>query len=534
MRGRAALALLVGFSLVVSTVPGLVAADVRGKPDLSATASDNQIAPGQEATLAVTVLNTGIVTEGSARNPSAEQRVTTARGTTLRMRDAGAPLSIETGTVGVGSVADGAAVPTQFRISVDEDAEPGTYELPLVAEYTYTSRISGNDSENHETRTTEEVLSVEVEVTDRDDRELTVESVDTSVTPGANGLLTLSLTNTANRTLADAAVRASSPNAALTFRGAQSAQTFVGEWEPGETREVPFGVALADGATVREYAVEVSARYTDAAGNDAQTEPLLVGVHPDSEQSLSLRDAEGTLRVGAEGEVTATLVNDGPAVAENAVLVLSNPGRNVQVGETEYAVGTLAPGDTAEVSYDVEVSSSAREGPRQFTFDLRYEDAGGDSRQSGPVYLRTDVAERRPDFTVHAVDGNVTAGSSTMLEVEVTNNRDEPVTDVSAKLFADAPLSSSDDEAFVDDLAPGETRTVRFEVRAAGSAIEKTYPLSMDFQYDDTDGDTLVSDTYKVPIRVQERKGGGGILSLAPLGGGLLALLLGGTFVLRR
>ena len=641
MRGRAVLALLLVVSVMLSAIPGLVAADVRGEPDLSATAADNTVTPGQETTLSVTLLNTGVVHEGG--NPNAEQRVMTARGTTLRMRNGGAPVSIESGTVGVGSVHDGAAVPATFRISVHEDAEPGTYELPVVAEYTHTSSIS-NDSSTHQTQTREEVLSVRVVVSDaaqfevvdttttapvggsgsvalrvrnvgesaahnttvavqstsgaltfggspsaetfagtweagetrlleyeatvapgterrslalqttatfEDEdgvthqwqtttgveplpaQEFTVENVDTTVTPGANGVLTLSLTNAENRTLKDAAVRVTSPNAALTFRGATSAQTFVGEWSPGETREVPFEVSLADGAPVRNYAVEVSAQYTDGDGNDGETQPFLVGVRPAGDQSFSLRDVQGSLRVGREGEVSATLVNDGPGAAKNAVLVLENPGQNVQAGETEYAVGDLGPGDTTNVNYELEVSSSAREGPRQFQFHLQYEDAGGETQQSDPVYLRTTVAERRPVFSVNALDATVQTGSSTTLEIEVTNNGDEPVSDVSAKLFADAPLTASDDEAFVDELPPGETRTIQFEISAAGNANGKTYPLSIDFQYDDADGDTLISDTYKVPVQVQERQGGG-ILSFAPIGGGLLALLLGGIVVLRQ
>jgi hypothetical protein len=166
---------------------------------------------------------------------------------------------------------------------------------------------------------------------------------------------------------------------------------------------------------------------------------------------------------------------------------------------------------------------------------MDYEDLAGDSRQSDPLYLRTNVAAEQPVFEVEPVNASLVAGSTTTLRVEVTNTREEPVSDVSAKLFANDPLSSGDDEAFVDSLEPGETTTIEFQLSAAGGAVGKTYPLSLDFQYDDADGDTLVSDTYKLPVEVSERQGGGGgILSLAPIGGGVLALALGAGIVLRR
>ena len=71
-------------------------------------------------------------------------------------------------------------------------------------------------------------------------------------------------------------------------------------------------------------------------------------------------------------------------------------------------------------------------------------------------------------------------------------------------------LTSSDDEAFIDRLESGETETITFAISAGGSALSKSYPVSLDFQYDDADGDTLLSDTYQVPVTVEEPEGGEG------------------------
>jgi hypothetical protein len=118
--------------------------------------------------------------------------------------------------------------------------------------------------------------------------------------------------------------------------------------------------------------------------------------------------------------------------------------------------------------------------------------------------------------------------------VEVPNTGDEPVRDISGKLFADDPVTAVDDEAYVPALAPGESATLSFEVEAGGDAMPKAYPLSVDLQYDDAEGDTEVTDSRQVALTVAEQSsgGGGGGLPITLLGGvGALALVGAGAYV---
>ena len=102
----------------------------------------------------------------------------------------------------------------------------------------------------------------------------------------------------------------------------------------------------------------------------------------------------------------------------------------------------------------------------------------------------------------------MTAGGDSRITLRVTNRLDEPVTDVSAKLFASSPLGAADDEAYVASLSPGETVEIPFRVGAAGSALPKDYPVSVDFQYVDDAGETRLSDSYRRPVTVVESSGG--------------------------
>ena len=636
---------MVGSLVAAASAPA--AAFVRGEPDMDVTLSDGTLQPGTERTVELTVSNSGDIDIGATSQQLAgkENVVTTARGTLVRAEpaDESAPVEVETGEVALGSVPEGVrSVPV--RLSVPEDAEPGTYELDIEVEYDYYDLIPGAPVNRYgdEHRTEEYTVEVTVEEAARfevvdasttapvggsgdvsvtvanvgsetaSDATLTLESpnaalrfdgsptaeafvgelapgeqrnvtvgarvadgtavrslslrgtlsyedadgdplgssLSTAVIPrseqtfalttaettaavGDSGTLTVALTNTGERTLEDASVQLDSGNAALTFGGSPSARTFVGDWEPGETRDLTVETRFGPAAEERSYAVDATVSYTSAAGRSQRSDPVSVGVTPAPEQGFALTDHATSLRVGSEGQLTGTVVNEGPGPAENAVLVLEPPA-NVVTVETEYALGDLAAGESVDVRYDAEVSSEARAGPRQFTYRLRYEDADGETVTSDPLYARGSVDERRDTFAV-STDASLAAGSTGTVEIDVTNEGAEPLTSVSAKLFTDSPLSASDDEAFIERLDAGETETLTFRLSAGGSALTKPYPVSLDFQYTEPDGDTKVSDSYQAGIDVTERSGGG-FLSTFRVPGGLggvglglgVALTLGG------
>jgi sialidase-1 len=72
-----------------------------------------------------------------------------------------------------------------------------------------------------------------------------------------------------------------------------------------------------------------------------------------------------------------------------------------------------------------------------------------------------------------------------------------------------------------------------FDVAAGSSATAgSTYPISFDFRYTDSDGDTHLTDTFRTPLNV-ESSGGGGLPVLPLLGLGLV-VAGGAAFLYRR
>ncbi|MEF8913185.1 COG1361 S-layer family protein [Natronomonas sp.] len=512
-----ALSVTLFVSVLAPFLAGPAAANITGEPDISLTIADNRVDAGETTTLEVSVVNRGELDSGSdVGNAQAEQRVTTARGLTLTPRDSG-PITVHTNTQAVGNVPDGEAIPARFEITVDEDADPGTYRIPIDVGYKYSPFVSERASHSQRNEVRSRTKNVRVVVDEEDNFEIT--GVESTAESGSDGWVAVTFEHTGDRTVDDTTVEFQSRSSGLRFGGSDRTTAYLGTVEPGDRRTVRVEGAFSEDARSRDYAADLALNY-DERGGDRTGERHVVGVEPEADQTFAFENVDSTLRVAQDGTVRGTVVNEGPNEARNVVVTLSPPGQNVRVLEPEVAVGDLDAGERVDVAFDVEISSAARAGPRQFTISTEYENLDGDTQRADDVRFRQTVEPRRDVFTVEPVNATVTAGGSDRIVLAVTNNEDETVTDVSAKVFASSPLSVSDDEAFVDELEPGETAELAFRVSAAGSAMQKDYPISVDFQYVDEDGETRLTDSYRVPVGVEEKSGGlfGSIGPVIPAG----------------
>lgn len=534
---------LVVLWLVLATViPAPVAAQVDtvqviGEPDLRVFSPTYRFVPGQEVTFDLYVTNEGDVRKGGPAEYV--ERVTTARAATLRVRPGDAPVEVTSGRIPVGDVETGTAGPFGATLIVAEDAPPGRYRLPVDVEYIYT-RIVTVDEQSSDAAP----RYLDVEVDERQYLEFVVEDTarfdvvetSTDVLVGDRGTFDLTLRNVGTEPATDVQVTLTSTSDELQFgTGLSTASGFVTRLEATETASLRYTVRVAPDVVERDYPVDVAVIYTDVDGIRREGLPLSASVQPATEQAFSLGGVATTLTVGQEGTVAGTVYNDGPATVHTPVVRLTVGSEYLDVPEPEFALPDLEPGESAEFSFDVDVSDAATAGFREFTVDVRYQTARGDVRTSDPLPARVEVGPERPVFLVDPLSDPVSAGDSDTLVFRVTNNNHEQLTDITAKAFFDDPLDSDDDEAFVAALDPGESTNVTFRVSVAGTAATKAYPVSVDFEYDTPDGDTEVSEAYRVPVEVTARERAGFGFPSSLLGVGLVAAVaVAGVWVWRR
>ena len=497
-----------------------------GEPELNVYLPDGEVAPGTETTFDVHVQNDAHVQTGTGT-----QTLTTARAVSVEVVDEG-PFEIHTGQTPIGQIADGAVQSTGFRATVPEELDAGTYEIEVRVRYSATNRetASGDQRVRRSTRET-------FEVTVTDDAIFVIGNVSTDVQPGTSGDAEIELENVGSET-------AYGTTATITGGGglmidSEQAETFLGDFEPGEVRTVDVDVELAEAVGSSNKPIEAAFEYRDENGIEREEPRTATGsLAPIGVQSFSIESLEDTLSVGYDGRISGSVHNDGPTAITDGVLLIEPMSDSLVIEERRVALPELAAGETTEFEFPTDVSGQADPGSRQVRFTLEYSNGGRTTATVGPVSERVVVDPQRNAFTIGGEDVQITQGETTEFTLSITNERPETLRNVNAKLYTDSPLSTSSDEAFVNELEAGETGELRFDLSAAGSAMAKTYRVELDFQYETERGETVLSRTYQHPIEITERTDTGSD-GPSPLLVGIgviavVALLIGGALWWRR
>lgn len=480
---------------------------VLGSPDIDLVATENRLQPGETQTVTLQVTNSGDIER--AGPSELEQRVTTARNLRFEIDEDNLPdgLELRSGPVVAGSLPEGAGEPIRFTFDVSEDITAGTHEVPVEVSYDYTrlaERTAGGSAKYRDSsHNREEEASLVVE----EDARFTVSQADSQVIAGDTGDYIIEVENIGTETAYNPRLVLSSGEGGPFFGGMQdrmpqrtvSFETLM----PGSSTVVVTRAGADSDVTPNSYPIDATVRYDTPSGVTRESRSLTVPLPVGEEQDFRADNIESTLRVGDDGDLRGEIVNEGPQNVTDAVVIFDPDNRNINPRETEYAVGNLGVDESAEFDFRVSVGSEAERGPHQSSVFVEYRNPDGDRRTSSPVDMNYEVAESIDEFDIES-NISISAGSSKAIEVDITNTKDETLSDVQAKIFTDDPLSSDDDEAFVSSLAPGESDTLVFDMGAAGGATPKSYSFSMDFRYDDERDETTVSETYRVPVQVME------------------------------
>lgn len=111
--------------------------------------------------------------------------------------------------------------------------------------------------------------------------------------------------------------------------------------------------------------------------------------------------------------------------------------------------------------------------------------------------------KRAADFNITQAKGALAVGEKKgPIEVTYKNLGEDSVTDAVARLSIFKPFSSIDDQAYIGSLAPGEERTVVFRVDIDSDATPKDYGINSEIKYTDSKGDTVISESMKIPVVV--------------------------------
>ncbi|HIH44683.1 MAG TPA: hypothetical protein HA257_06330 [Candidatus Methanoperedenaceae archaeon] len=185
---------------------------------------------------------------------------------------------------------------------------------------------------------------------------------------------------------------------------------------------------------------------------------------------------------------------------------------------TQFA-GSLREGEVtmAPLQFKIKVNRYAGAGVHKLRLNLYYSEqrnaqvAGNATRGDVDVnfwYIPvniTDMLEIRgkdeAEFEVRS-ESAIAAGSEEAILVTFRNTGEKVAKEAVARISIVDPFSSTDDQSYLGDLAPGEEKTTVFRIGAKGSATPKTYSISTEVKYRDVSGNYQISESRKIPLRV--------------------------------
>lgn len=500
MKGRV-LVLFVAATLVVSTVPAPVAA--AEDPRFETIVPEPQLTPGAEQVVTVELIND---------DEDVDDRVKTASNVRVEPSVGETPFDVLSGTQRVGTMTDGEPHQVGIRLIVPRSSPAGEYDLPLAITYEY-------DGDERETTT----VTARVEVPERPVFE--VRDVSGTSSLGETGTVTLTMSNNGSATAWETRLRLETASSSLAVDGTNSVTRHVGDWPAGENRSVTFDVRTAEDASLDDYAVSVTPTYTDDNDVVSSAGPLSFGVSPAPRQSFDIDEVSATV-YGDTITLESTLTNTGNRTVRNVLTMLSSEHSDVRVTDATATAGTLEPGETTMVTFELRRAPDATAESRTFTAAVQYQRDDDQWYRSRDVALQVDLPEETDVLELEPVNNTFGIDESNSFTVRVTNAGDEPLTDVHARLGVHPPYESNAPTSYVASLDPGESAILRFEVTTPDDAVETTDALPVTINATTGDDRDISTGPTLVEFHIDGGDGATGNTTNLVIGGFVVVLVL--------
>ncbi len=282
------------FALTILTLALALQTSSGANISFHVSVQDGTVHPGEETVLAVileneaTLSNFPINENTSALLPL----LTTARNLRVELDDSRAPFTVESPNPAIiGDLPSGIVSKVSFRIKVDENAESGTYSVPLRMSYSKIAYylFNGNPVINYEDESSVEYLKITLKRKDYDVKLIPVRS---TLNAGEKGTVQVRVENTGEKTLKNCVVVI---NTTPPLRPDPVALTsFLGDLNPGEKRNVTFRLYVMSGALNQTYPATIILRFETETGLPMSIVKT-VGLRVSDSKAFRLRDVRGFL-----------------------------------------------------------------------------------------------------------------------------------------------------------------------------------------------------------------------------------------------
>ncbi|WMT10201.1 hypothetical protein NP511_16065 [Natrinema thermotolerans] len=296
----------------------------------------------------------------------------------------------------------------------------------------------------------------------------------------------------------------------------KSGASSTGSLPDGQLTTVAQRVAVPDDIEPGEYeiTVEVSYSYTRQVSDGSQTaqqrsgsERVDLTVEVPDEPRFELGTAETDVQPGADGSATLAVENVGSETARQArATVAGTGGVTVDGGTAEEVLGNLEPGDTEQLTVDIDIAETTSEGSKPLEVTVSYRDSSGIKR-SAPPEMTSLVPASKQSFSIRNLDETLSVGYEGEITGKIVNDGPRPVDDA---VLVVEPMSES---LFVEDtryalpaLKQGEATEFRYPTDVSGQADAGARQLRFTVEYTGSGDATLTDGPISERVVVDERR----------------------------
>jgi hypothetical protein len=367
-----------------------------GSPELSAHISGtNEFSPGDEINIPIAIENSGTnqykIVKSSIINPG--DLSNTAKQLSVSLGAADAPLQVKSDPQLVGDLTGSSVVTATFHITINQDAPSGTYNLPVTLNYTYlyTANQYGTDTLMYTYKPINQTVTIPITI--KSDVQITAVSIDTqALNVGNEGYVIIHLKNTGYEDGQDAVVMIQ--QVGQSPLSPTEGNFYIGDYPAGAVANCTFRLMVSSDAQQKTYPLGVVVNYKNSNGVYVDSAAETIGVPVGEKIHFNVTPVKATLSPGAKSVITVTFQNTGGATAYNAQARISAVDPFTSNDDTAF-LGTMAPGDIRQASYEVSLDSDATVKEYGLDSEVIYRDALNNEITSDPLKVNVQVVPAR-------------------------------------------------------------------------------------------------------------------------------------------
>jgi len=350
---------------------------IGGSPNLTAYVSGvNEFSAGSDIIIPITVRNSGLSDTKQVGDTlvAPDTPPMTAKFVTVNLLKGNAPIDVKSDSQMIGDLPGQGTSNVNFAATVNADAPAGTYMLPVEINYsTLSSYLVYQESSTVKNRYLPDSVILTVPfVIKAEVIPQVISAVPDNLVAGADGYVNVVVKNIGSLNGTKATVRL--------VQAGQSPITpidsgvYVGDFPANSSVPCQFKVAVSESALHKQYPISIMVVYLNDEGDFVDSRIVTTGVDAGKKVDFEITPSLITLSPGSSNTIQVNYKNTGDSTIRGAEARI-NAGSPFTISNGVAYLGDLAPGQSANASYQIGVGTNAVTKLYGIDTEVRYRDS---------------------------------------------------------------------------------------------------------------------------------------------------------------